>query len=149
MPPDRLKQNRSPGGRAQRMVEAGGIKPPSGNLQQGASTCVAGDLNLVPPNSQRQDYRENQLMLIRLPLISFSGQLSCWVDAPSGFTGKNRRNGHCQLSSGVSVIVVSAYLSPTFFTSPVGTSARSPHLNNPRRDRGAPNKDRYKVRGTR
>ena len=59
------------------MVEAAGVEPASGNLQQGASTCVAGDLNLVLPNSQRQDSRENQLMLIRFPLISFSGQLSC------------------------------------------------------------------------
>jgi len=119
-------------------VEAGGVEPPSGNLQPGASTCIAGELNLALPDSQRQDSREDQLMRFRLPPISFSVRLSCWVDAPSGFTGKNRRNGHCQLSSGVSVIVVSAYLSPTFLTSPVGTSARSPDLNDPRRNRGAP-----------
>ncbi|MBP1713086.1 MAG: hypothetical protein H6Q42_1289, partial [Deltaproteobacteria bacterium] len=31
-----------------------------------------------------------------------------------------------------------AYHCPTFLTSPVGTSVRSPYLNDPRRDRGAP-----------
>jgi hypothetical protein len=54
-----------------------------------------------------------------------------------GLTGGGRRNDYC-LCSSVSVVVVSAYHCPTFFTSPVGTSVRSPYLNDPRRDRGAP-----------
>ena len=29
------------------MVEAAGVEPASGNLQQGASTCIAVDLNLA------------------------------------------------------------------------------------------------------
>lgn len=59
------------------MVEAGGVEPPSGNLQQGASTCVADELNLAPSDSQRQDSRGDQLMRFRIPPISFSGKLSC------------------------------------------------------------------------
>jgi hypothetical protein len=52
-------------------------------------------------------------------------------------TGEGWRDGYRQLSSSVSVVCVCAYVCPTFLTSPVGTSARSPYLNDPRRTRAS------------
>jgi len=34
------------------LVEAAGVEPASENLQQGASTCLAVELNLVPSDSR-------------------------------------------------------------------------------------------------
>jgi hypothetical protein len=44
------------------MVEAAGVEPASGNLQQGASTYIAVALNLVSSGSQRQDSEETSLL---------------------------------------------------------------------------------------
>ena len=44
------------------MVEAAGVEPASGNLQQGASTCIAAVLILAPPGSRRQDPERASLL---------------------------------------------------------------------------------------
>ena len=38
-----------------RLVEAGGVEPPSGNFQREVSTCIAVVLNFAPLDSQRRD----------------------------------------------------------------------------------------------
>jgi len=50
------------------MVEAAGVEPASGNLQQGASTRIAVVLILAPSDSQRQDSERASLCVFAFRL---------------------------------------------------------------------------------